>query len=115
MKTISPSLKEKKRYIVFEVISKSKIKAFSSVSRAIKASSLSFAGELGVANMGLQVLPEKYHEEEQMGIIRVSTDTVEELKASLALIQEIDGEPAIVRSVGVSGMLNKAEKKYIAG
>lgn len=112
MKTILPSLKEKKRYLAFEIISKSKIKAFASVRKAIQAASLTLIGEVGVANMGLQVLPEKY--KDNKGIVRVNASYTEELKAALTLIEELEGDPALVRSLGASGMLNKAEKKYIA-
>jgi len=115
IKPILPSLKEKKRYLVFEIISKSKIKAFSAVSKAIFASSLAFAGDFGVAEMGLQVLPEKFDADKQKGILRVSADMVDELKASLALVEDIDGESCIIDTVGVSGILNKAEKNFMAG
>jgi ribonuclease P/MRP protein subunit POP5 len=115
LKPILPSLKEKKRYVVFEIISKSRIKAFSAISKAIYASSLSFAGDHGVARMGLQVLPEKFDADEQKGMLRVSADMLDELKASLALIEDIEGEPCAIQSIGVSGILNKAEKKFMAG
>ena len=114
IKPILPSLREKKRYLAFEIISKSKIKDFSAVSSAIWSSSLSFMGELGAAKAGIWVLPDKYNEKTQRGIIKVSNKYVNELKASLALIKEIDGNGAIVRSVILSGMLNKAAK-YTGG
>lgn len=111
MKPILPSLKEKKRYIAFQIISKSKIKAFSSVAKGIKNASLQLNGDIGTAKMGLQVLPEKYRDGK--GIVRVNAAYVDELKASLTLIQELEEHPALIRSVGISGILNKAEK-YLA-
>lgn len=111
-KPLLPSLKEKKRYVAFEIISKSRIRAFSKITESIYTSARTFAGDLGLAAMGLQVLPEKYSED-QKGILRVSSSHVDELKAALSLVDEIDGEEVIMRSLGVSGMLNKAEK-YIA-
>ncbi len=113
-KTILPSLREKKRYLAFEIISKSKIKGFSAVSSAIWSNSLSFMGELGAAKAGIWLLPDKYNEKTQRGIIKVSNKHVNELKAALALIKEIDNNEVIVRSIIVSGMLNKAAK-HIAG
>ncbi len=115
LKPLLPTLKEKKRYLAFEIISKSKIKAFSEVSRAIWASTLSFAGTKGTAKMGIWVFPEKYNQEKQTGIIRVEHRGMDELKASLALINKIEEQPVIVRSLGASGILAKAEKKYIGG
>jgi len=114
IKPLLPSLREKKRYLAFEIISKSKIKDFSAVSGAIWANSLSFMGELGAAKAGIWLLPDKYNEKTQRGIIKVGNKYVNELKAALALIDKIDGSEAIVRSLTVSGMLNKASK-YIAG
>jgi len=113
MKPILPSLKERKRYVVFEIISKSKIKAFSSVSKALKSRALSFAGEEGASGMGLQVLKEKYDGRLQRGIARVSASTTDQFKAALAMIEEMEDQPVLVRSLGVSGILAKAEK-YIA-
>ena len=52
---------------------------------------------------------------QQRGLIRVNHKYVEDLKASLALIKEIEQQPAIVRSIGASGILAKAEQKYIGG
>ncbi len=114
LKPLLPTLKEKKRYLAFEIISKSKIKAFSEVSRAIWASTLSYAGTKGTAKMGIWVMPELYNPEKQKGLIRVEHRNMDELKASLALINQIEQQPAIVRSIGASGILNKAQKKYVA-
>ena len=115
LKSLLPTLKEKKRYLAFEIISKSKIKAFSEVSKAIWGSTLSFAGTKGTAKMGIWVFPEKYNPEKQRGLIRVGHKYMEELKASLALITQIEEQPAIVRSIGASGILAKAERKYMGG
>ena len=115
LKPLLPTLKEKKRYLAFEIISKSKITAFSEVSKAIWGSTLSFAGTKGAAKMGIWVLAEKYNTMKQKGLIRVEHKGMDELKASLSLINQIEQQPVIVRSIGASGILAKAEKKYIGG
>ena len=114
LRPLLPTLKEKKRYLAFEIISKSKIKAFSEVSKAIWSSTLAFAGTKGTARMGIWVFPEKYNPEKQRGLVRVGHRSLDELKASLALIKHIEEQPVIVRSIGASGILAKAEKKYLA-
>jgi len=114
LKALMPSLREKKRYLAFEIVSKGKIKAHSGVSRAIWQGMLSFAGTKGAAQAGLMLLPEKYNERSQRGIARVSHTGVDALKASLALVQDVEGSPAIARSLGVSGSLKKATQ-YLAG
>ena len=110
LKSLLPTLKERKRYLAFEVISKEKIGNFSSISSAVWAKTKEFLGELGLAKAGIWLLPDKWNSSKQTGIIRVSHKHVNELKASLALIKNIDNFPVIVRSIGVSGMLNKTER-----
>jgi RNase P/RNase MRP subunit POP5 len=65
-------------------------------------------GEMGAAKAGIWVLSDKYDTKTQKGIIRVSHKYVNDLKASLALIDKIDGNEVIIRSTKVSGILKKA-------
>ncbi|MEM4263677.1 MAG: Rpp14/Pop5 family protein [Candidatus Woesearchaeota archaeon] len=110
LKPILPSLREKKRYVVFEIISKTKID-FTAASKAIWNSILNFAGTKGAAEAGIWVMNDKFNKEKQKGIIKTSHKSIDLLKAALALIKEIEGKAAIVRSIAVSGILNKAEKR----
>ena len=113
LKPVLPSLREKKRYLAFEVISKEKITDFGVVSDAIMHYSLQFLGQLGVAKAGIITLDNKWDLHAQRGIIKVSHKHVDAVKAALALADKIDGKDAIFRSIGVSGILNKAEKKFL--
>lgn len=114
IKPLLPSLREKKRYLAFEIISKTKIDDFTAVENTIKESVLRFLGESGMAKAGVLFLADKYNKDKQKGIIRVSHKYVNELRASLALIQKINNQDVIVRSIGLSGILKKAVEKYIA-
>jgi len=111
IKPLSPSLRQKKRYLVFEVISEKQID-FNVVNNIILQNSSNFLGELGMAEAGIFLLQDKFDTEKKKGIIKVNHKYVHHLKSALALIND---EDAIFRSVGVSGILNKAEKKFIAG
>lgn len=113
LKPILPSLREKKRYLVFEVISKHKINGFDEVSDSITESALGFLGQLGAANAGLLPLANKWDPELQRGIIKVSHKHVDGLRASLAVANKIGNESAIFRSLGVSGILKKAEERFL--
>ena len=73
LKPVLPSLREKKRYLVFEVISKGKISNADEVSDAIWRSSLQFIGQLGAAKAGLMVLNNKWSSELQRGISKSAT------------------------------------------
>ncbi|PIN74763.1 hypothetical protein COV18_06090 [Candidatus Woesearchaeota archaeon CG10_big_fil_rev_8_21_14_0_10_37_12] len=112
LKPILPTLKEKKRYVAFEVISSSRF-SFADVSRAIWHSVLAFVGTRGAARIGVKHFADKFNQNKQRGLIKVSHMSVDEMKASLALVTKINNQDVIVRSVGISGMLTKAEKKYV--
>lgn len=111
LKTLLPSLKEKKRYVAFEVLS-DKAVSQNSAKESISNALLKLFGEMGMAKAGLMFLPDWEHSK---GIARVNSSCVNDLKAAMALISSIDGDKAIVRSTGVSGILNKARKKSVGG
>ena len=113
LKPVLPSLREKKRYLVFEVISKERVNNFEAVSKAILNYSLEFLGQLGVAKAGIIPLANKWNPELQRGIVRVGHKHIDAVKAALMLADKIDNKEVIFRSVGVSGILKKAERKYL--
>ena len=113
LKPILPSLREKKRYLVFEVISKEKIGEINAVSNAISNASLQFMGYVEAAKAGTIMLDNKWDANSQRGIIKVGHRHVDMLKASLAFVRSIESNEAICRSLGVSGILKKAENNYL--
>ena len=113
LKPILPSLREKKRYLVFEVISKEKISDFNDVSNAVYHYSLQLLGQLGTAKAGIIVLNNKWDPQLQRGIIKVGHKNVDALKSALMLADKIGSREVIFRSLGVSGILKKAENNYL--
>jgi len=113
MKAMLPTLKERKRYLAFEVIAPRKIQDFKLVLQKIEQSSLEFLGKSGFEKAGLIGI-DKWNNTLQRGLFRVNHKHVDDLRASLTLIKEINDQNVIVRSVGVSGILKKAEEKYLA-
>ena len=107
LKPVLPSLREKKRYVAFEVVSQKRL-PFRSVSKALWLSLLSFAGEVGASHAGLEVLDDSFLESSGRGVVRVSHTAQDLVKASMVLTSSIDGERVIMRSVGSSGILAKA-------
>lgn len=108
-KPLSPSLRQKKRYLVFEVISEGK-QDFNLVNNLILNQASRLLGQIGMAQAGLIALSDKF--DGTKGIIKVNHKYVHHLKSALALINNQD---MLFRSIGVSGILAKAEKKFIAG
>ncbi len=113
LKPVLPSLREKKRYMVFEVISKGKITDFRAVRDAIMESAQRLLGQLGMAKAGIIPMENKWSPELQRGIIRVGHRHADELRASLMLTSKINDEDIIVKSIGVSGIIKKAENNYL--
>ena len=112
MKAFMPSLREKKRYLAFEIISQKNIDDDKAM-KTIMTHSGKYLGELGMAKAGIQILHDKYDSKKQRGLIRVNHLSLNPLRTALAFIRTIDGIPAIVRSVGASGILKKAYTNYI--
>jgi len=113
VKPLLPSLREKKRYLVFQVISKSPIKSSQKIIKSIYSEYLKFLGELGFAKAAPMFLNDKYNSKSQKGIIKINNKYINHLKAVLTLVKKIDRQDIIISSVGVSGILNKAEKRYL--
>jgi len=114
IKALLPSLREKKRYIAFEVLDNARSSyGFDVVSDNIRLSFLSMFGSVGLGNSGLWILKDKWDEKMKKGIIKINHRYVNALEASLTMVAKINGEQVMIRSLGTSGSLNRAEK-YIA-
>ena len=113
LKPVLPSLREKKRYLAFEVISREKIKDADLISSAIMDTSLKFLGQLGVAKAGLMMLNNKWDANLQRGIMKIGHRHVDDVKAALTLASKINNKDVIFRSLGVSGILRKTEERYL--
>lgn len=112
MKSLLPSLKEKKRYIVFEVLAQSAAHQHE-VYEAITHALYHTHGVHGLAEAGMQFLPERWNAAQQRGILRVSNVGANMVKASFPFISTIGRKKAIVRSIATSGIVGKTEK-YVA-
>lgn len=95
-----PSLKEKKRYLVYE--------ASGPVDHKIIVDQCNeFLGIFEAAKAGLQPITH----EGNRGIIRVTTKYVDKLKTCLMLIKEQQKKPVRLHTMYVSGLLRKAKQK----
>ena len=110
---LKPTLREKKRYIAFEVVSKNRLQA-KDVAESVWQSCLGYLGEKGCAAAGIHFMNEQWNMEKQKGLIRVENTHVNDLKTALALIKKIGNEEIVIRSLGTSGIIKKAEEKYLA-
>ena len=113
IKPLLPSLREKKRYLAYEVMSNHRFNDAVHVSKAILDASNEFLGALGMAKGGMIPLNDQWNEEMQKGIMRVNNKHVDDLKASLIFVKNMEGKEVIVKSVGASGILKKLQQKYL--
>ena len=109
-KALLPSLREKKRYVAFEVYSENNF-SFAQLKEEIINSYRQLFGELGLARTGIDFVEFK----NKRGILRVGNKYVDHIKASFCFVRKINKQDAIVRSLGVSGILNKARSKFVSG
>lgn len=107
-KAVMPSLREKKRYMVFEILSDKKIENPGMIAESIRKAALELLGAIDASKAGIMFLGEKYNAEKQKGIIRVNTGYLDKLRASLVLIKKVGNSNVTIKSISASGMINKA-------
>ncbi len=112
LQTLPSSLREKQRYIIFEILSDDTPDLGAFVNTAWDTM-LDLLGERGVAQAQPWILKDLYDVDQQKGGIRVHKDHVEDVRAALTLITEIDRTPVTVHVLGVTGTMDSAEEKYL--
>lgn len=111
-KTLPSSLREKKRYLAYEIISEEPV-SFQDVVSAFWSSMLSLLGELGTAKANVWFVKDTWDGDRQRGVIRCRHTAVDDVRAAIATVEEIEDTRAIVQSLGVSGTMKGARKKYL--
>lgn len=110
MRVIRPTLKERKRYILLKIHSDKRVEKEKAAGQCTTAC-LRFLGELGCSKAGVQFLPETWKKSNQTGIIKTGHKSVDETRAALALVKEIDGKKATVSTILTSGSIKKIKEK----
>ncbi len=110
MKRLPPTLREKKRYVAFEVISDEPT-AKEEISREIWKHALSLLGEIRASSLGLWVLD--YNPDTRLGFLVCRNEALATIKAVLAFIGEINGKRVHVCVTGVSGTIKALKRKFL--
>ncbi len=100
---IKPSKRPKKRYIVFEVISKGLND--SAIYNAIKKSALNVLG-VKYGQAGIRFLKNKYKPSIHRGVFRVNNQYARIVVSAINKNKDI-------KTLGMSGILKKAEERYL--
>ncbi|MFH0956844.1 MAG: Rpp14/Pop5 family protein, partial [Candidatus Aenigmatarchaeota archaeon] len=105
-----PSMKEKKRYVVFRVTGE-KRPGYDEVKGAVMDSALGWMGEKGVSLSALRLLRNLWDQERMEGWLSCTPKSVDDVKLSLALIHQIGDSRVIFRTVSVTGNIKSGKKK----
>jgi ribonuclease P/MRP protein subunit POP5 len=108
-KLLKPTLRERNRYLAIEVISQAKFDRKPIVDAAW-GSLLRLTGELGASKTSLWVMD--WEKERNRGILKVNHKSVDLMRASLALVKEMDGKRATISVKKVSGTLKSARESF---
>lgn len=101
-----PTLKEKKRYIAYEILAATPLSR--NIADVLLQSLSHTLGVFGMAEAGL--LSISYDSESQRGIIRVSNNALRKVKAALLMTRYLGKKRVAIRTLTVSGVLKKAKQ-----
>jgi ribonuclease P/MRP protein subunit POP5 len=112
---LPPSLRERKRYLVCEVISEREIDK-RELLKEIRDSTYSLYGDVGASESRIWLI--EYDKKKDadtstdvgVGILRCAHDKVEEVRAALACIHSVNEARVGIRVVGISGTIKGATR-----
>ena len=106
LKILSPTLRERRRYISFQIIpEKDEDFTYSDLEAAIWNVTLDFLGEDGVAKTSMWLLKDRWDPEKKTGIIRCNNKSTEVIIASLGLIDRLGDNRICFKIFKVSGTI----------
>lgn len=108
MKRLLPSLRAKKRYLAFELISEEPASR-GDVIKELMSSASSLLGDATASECDIKVLGF----ENNMGIVQCSHTEVKETRASMASLTRINGKRATLHVLGTSGTVKRANEKFL--
>ncbi len=107
MKPYPAVMKEKRRHLLFKIVSETKHDS-RSVNEALWSAVKSLYGAHGAAETGFNI--EKFDEKTQTGILRCTNIGVDKIRAALALLQRVNNKKAYVHIIRVTGTIKKANE-----
>ncbi|HPY72750.1 MAG: Rpp14/Pop5 family protein [Methanothrix sp.] len=108
MRSWLPVLRDRRRYIAFEVEAEDRVRA-GDLMAEIRAAQTSLFGDLGSAKNRLRMISF----DGRFGLLRSSHLRTEESRALLATVTSVGGTRAAIRVRGISGSIKAATEKYI--
>jgi len=109
VKRAKPSMRERKRYITFEIISKRTI-TYNEIKEHTFSHILELIGEKGVSLARPRLIKNLWNDKTQSGVLRVHPEYVNDVKVAQTLIRRIGQKQVIVKTGNVFGTLHKIKK-----
>jgi len=106
-KTLRPTLRERNRYLVFEMVTDANVNRKQAVD-AIWGSLLRMYGEAGAAKTSMWVMD--YEPAKKKGILKVNHMSANMLRACITVVTNISGRKARIDVLKTSGTLRKARE-----
>ncbi len=106
-----PVLRERRRYIAFELMSKARFTG-NQIVQSIKQEVLEFLGEVGYADADFEIV--FYDPDSKLGIARTTDKMEGRVVTAITLLPAILGKKAGIKVLGVSGTINKAKTKFLS-
>ncbi len=109
LKILLPSLRKKKRYVLFKVISEEPIN-YALFRELLNSTFLKFYGELEFAKFDFKLLDERWDENKQIGIAKCNHKFVPNVILAFGLLQRIGEARINVKILNVSGTIKSLIK-----
>ncbi|MDF2955393.1 MAG: RNase P/RNase MRP subunit POP5 [Candidatus Alkanophagales archaeon MCA70_species_2] len=118
MTRLLPSLREKKRYLVFELLSEGEVERGEFL-KELWGSLYSLFGETGASRCRLWLIDFEdagVFDDFKMhtGIVRCAHTRTEDVRAALACITSVGGRKVSIRVKGISGTIKAARRKFFS-
>lgn len=118
LKILPPTIRDKKRYITFEVTSTVRLERDDIISMILDGS-LYLNGACGTSNFELWIVKlwdcrtENIKEFRMKGILRCKRGEVDSVRAVIPTINNFRGKSVILHTLGISGTIKSATKNFI--
>ncbi len=110
LKILIPTLRERERYIAFQIISEGEI-SYSDLEAAFWNIALDFLGEYGLSKTSVWLIKNLYNEEKQIGVVRCNHKSVPQVITCLGLISRLGDSRVVFKILKVSGTIKGLKLK----
>jgi len=112
LKILMPTLREKERYIAFQIVSEEGEELnYSDLEASIWNTMLDFLGEEGVSKTSVWLMKDCWDQKLQKGILRCNNKSVQEVIASLGLIDRLGDNRITFKILRISGTIKSIREK----